>query len=128
MKLAKKQGYVTTILNRRRYLPDINSRNYPRRAFAERMAMNSPIQGSAADIIKLAMLKIDAKLEEGNYQTAMLLQVHDELVFEVPEQELSTIVKLVQREMESVMELAVSLKVDVKVGRDWESVKHVDEV
>lgn len=128
VKKARKQGYVTTILNRRRYLPDINSRNYTRRSFAERMAMNSPIQGSAADIIKIAMLKIDQRLSEQNYQARMLLQVHDELVFEVPEEELAAIAQLVKKEMESAMDLAVKLKVDLKVGRDWESVKQINEV
>lgn len=128
VKQAREQGYVTTILNRRRYLPDINSRNYTRRSFAERMAMNSPIQGSAADIIKLAMLRIDKRLIEEDYRARMLLQVHDELVFEVPEEELTDIAELVRDEMESVMDLAVKLRVDIKVGRDWESVKHINEV
>lgn len=128
VKQAREQGYVTTILNRRRYLPDINSRNYTRRSFAERMAMNSPIQGSAADIIKLAMLRIDKRLIEEDYRARMLLQVHDELVFEMPEEELTDIAELVRDEMESVMDLAVKLRVDIKVGRDWESVKHINEV
>jgi DNA polymerase-1 len=123
IKTAKTEGYVTTILNRRRYLPDINSRNYQRRSFAERMAMNTPIQGSAADIIKMAMLKVDQALAEQNFKTRMLLQVHDELVFEVPPEELETAAALVKQTMESVIELKVPLRVDVKVGRDWEQVK-----
>ena len=120
---AKTKGYVTTLLNRRRYLPEIKSKNYQRRSFAERTAMNTPIQGSAADIIKLAMLKIDQVLAEQNLKTQMLLQVHDELVFEVPPEELELAAGLVKENMESVLELKVPLKVDIKVGKDWEQVE-----
>lgn len=125
---AKAQGYVTTILNRRRYLPDITSRNYMRRSFAERMAMNSPIQGSAADIIKLAMIKVEEQLKAQNLQARLLLQVHDELVLEVPQDELEITGKLVKEAMESVLELAVKLEVDVKTGHDWEHLLPISEV
>ena len=122
---AKEMGYVTTILNRRRYLPDIASKNYQRRSFAERTAMNTPIQGSAADIIKMAMLRIDQALKARKLQARMLLQVHDELVFEVRPQELETVARLVKENMESVMDLKVPLVVDLKAGKDWE---HVDSI
>ncbi len=125
---AKEQGYVTTLLNRRRYLPNIKSRNYQQRSFAERMAMNTPIQGSAADIIKIAMLKVDQKLREEKMAARLLLQVHDELVLEVPTDEVNEVAKLVKECMESVMELAVPLRVDLKVGPNWEQVNAMDEV
>lgn len=116
---AREKGYVTTICNRRRYLPGINARNYNQRTFAERTAMNTPIQGSAADIIKLAMLKISESLKPYGEQAKMILQVHDELVFEVEESILPEIAKMVRREMEGAIELAVPLTVDVKVGPNW---------
>ena len=112
-------GYVTTILQRRRYLPDLRSRNYTLRSFAARMAMNSPIQGSAADIIKLAMLKVDRALKEAGLKAKLLLQVHDELVLEVPREELAATAEVVQAEMENAVELAVPLLVEVKVGENW---------
>ncbi len=116
---AREHGYVQTVLGRRRYLKDINSRNAMVRGAAERNAVNAPIQGSAADIIKLAMIKIHHKLKEGNYQTRMLLQVHDELVFDVYKPELEEIKKLVKSEMESAYILAVPLDVDLGVGQNW---------
>lgn len=120
---AKRDGYVTTLLNRRRYLPDLYSADFHRRSFAERTAMNTPIQGSAADLIKYAMVKIDQKLREQALQSRMLLQVHDELVFEVPEEEIETMKQLVKQEMEQALELSVPLKVDVQVGRNWYEAK-----
>lgn len=119
VKRGAKLGYVTTILNRRRYLPDLRSRNYTLRSFAERMAMNSPIQGSAADIIKLAMLRVDRALAQAGLGAKLLLQVHDELVLEVPEDELAATAEIVRREMESALTLAVPLVVEVKVGQNW---------
>ena len=116
---AREKGYVTTVMNRRRYLRDINHRNHSRRSFAERMARNTPIQGSAADIIKAAMISIDYFLEEEGFQAAMLLQVHDELIFDVPRQELEEVSAKVKSLMESVLPLSVPLKVDLRVGRDW---------
>lgn len=117
---AKHTGYVTTLLNRRRYIPDIMSRNFMRRSFAERTAMNTPIQGSAADIIKIAMVKVYRDLKENNLKTKMLLQVHDELIFDVPENEISSVRKIVKHDMENALSLKVPLIVDFKQGRNWE--------
>lgn len=116
---ARDNGYVQTVLGRRRYLKDINSRNAVVRGAAERNAINAPIQGSAADIIKIAMINIHKKLEAGNYATKMLLQVHDELVFDVHKKELEDIKKLVKTEMESAYTLEVPLDVDIDVGENW---------
>lgn len=116
---ARDNGYVQTVLGRRRYLNDINSRNAVVRGAAERNAVNAPIQGSAADIIKMAMINIHNKLETGNYKTKMLLQVHDELVFDVYKPELETIKTLVKTEMENAYKLSVPLDVDLGVGKDW---------
>ncbi|NDI36337.1 DNA polymerase I [Chengkuizengella sediminis] len=116
---AKQDGYVTTLLQRRRYLPEINSRNFNLRSFAERTALNTPIQGSNADIIKLAMIRIEERIHSENLKSKMLLQVHDELVFEVPEAELEMMNKLVPEIMESVISLKVPLKVDVSYGKNW---------
>lgn len=117
---ARQTGYVTTILNRRRYIPDINSRNFRRRSFAERTAMNTPIQGSAADIIKIAMVRVYRNLRKNNLNTNMLLQVHDELIFDVPKDELSEVKKIVKRDMENAISLKVPLIVDFKQGNNWE--------
>ncbi len=120
---AKKQGFVTTILNRRRYLPDINSSNFNMRSFAERTAMNTPIQGSAADIIKKAMIDIDARLKEEGLQTKLLLQVHDELIFEAPKEEIEILERIVPEVMENAIELIVPLKVDFSYGPTWYDAK-----
>jgi DNA polymerase-1 len=120
---ARKQGFVTTLLNRRRYLPDIHSRNYNLRSFAERTAMNTPIQGSAADIIKLAMVHIDAQLRNSDLKARMLLQVHDELIFECPRQEEAELAELVRENMENAMTLNVPLKVDIHSGPTWYDAK-----
>jgi DNA polymerase-1 len=117
---AKEKGYVTTLFNRRRYLPDIQHQNRIIQAEAERMAINTPIQGTAADLIKKAMIRIHERLKAEKFKTRMLLQVHDELVFEVPEKELKRISKLVQEEMEGVYNLRVPLKVDIKTGKNWD--------
>ncbi|MCR8669483.1 DNA polymerase I [Aestuariibaculum sp. M13] len=116
---ARDHGYVQTVLGRRRYLKDINSRNAVVRGAAERNAVNAPIQGSAADIIKIAMINIHKKLEIGNFKTKMLLQVHDELVFDVYKPELDTIKTLVKTEMENAYQLAVPLDVDLGTGNNW---------
>lgn len=116
---ARENGYVQTVLGRRRYLKDINSRNAVVRGAAERNAVNAPIQGSAADIIKIAMIHIHNKLEEGQYKTKMLLQVHDELVFDVYKPELEHIKTLVKTEMENAYTLSVPLVVDLGVGNNW---------
>lgn len=120
---AKKQGYVTTLMNRRRYLPEITSSNFNLRSFAERTAMNTPIQGSAADIIKKAMLDMDARLAAEGLKTRMLLQVHDELIFEVPEEEIEKLKVIVPEVMESAIELDVPLKVDWAFGLSWYETK-----
>ena len=120
---AREEGYVITMLNRRRYIPEIRSSNHNIRSFAERMALNTPIQGSAADIIKLAMLKIDKIITEGGFNTVMLLQIHDELLFEVNETEIDFFAPMIRREMEQAFTLTVPLKVDLKWGCNWEELK-----
>ncbi len=116
---ARENGYVKTVLDRRRYLNGINSSNGVVRGAAERNAVNAPIQGSAADIIKIAMINIFEKLENSDYKTKMLLQVHDELVFDVPNTELDDIKKLIKTEMENAFKMAVPLDVEVGVGQNW---------
>lgn len=120
---AKDKGYVETLYHRRRYLPDINSRNFNIRSFAERTAINSPIQGSAADILKIAMIELNRRLEEEKLEATMLLQVHDELVFEVPESELETLDRLVKEVMESAVSLSVPLVTDSSWGKTWYEAK-----
>ncbi|MBM7489840.1 DNA polymerase-1 [Micromonospora luteifusca] len=121
---ARQDGYTSTILGRRRYLPDLVSDNRQRRDIAERMALNAPIQGSAADIIKVAMLHVDTALGEAGMRSRMLLQVHDELVFEVAPGERETLEALVRREMGEAYPLSVPLSVSVGDGRDWNSADH----
>ncbi|MFB9239010.1 DNA polymerase I [Plantactinospora siamensis] len=121
---ARRDGYTSTILGRRRYLPDLVSDNRQRREMAERMALNAPIQGSAADIIKMAMLRVDGALRESGLGSRMLLQVHDELVFEVAPGERDELVELVHREMGGAYPLDVPLEVSVGAGRDWNSAEH----
>lgn len=116
---ARANGYVTTILNRRRYLPDITSRNFNIRSFAERTAMNTPIQGSAADIIKKAMIDMAERLKKEQLQTRLLLQVHDELIFEAPENEIEKLKQIVPEVMENAVKLDVPLKVDYCFGPTW---------
>jgi len=120
---ARTNGYVTTLLQRRRYLPEINASNFNLRSFAERTAMNSPIQGSAADIIKLAMVQLAERMTKEKVRSRMLLQVHDELVFEVPQDELELMKQLVPEVMESALALDVPLKVDVNYGDNWYEAK-----
>ena len=116
---ARKDGFVTTILGRRRPIPDISSRIRAKRLFAERTAINTPIQGSAADIIKLAMVRIYRRLRDEGFASRLILQVHDELIFEVPPHEEERVCELVRREMEEAMPLKVPLKVDIGVGKSW---------
>lgn len=116
---AREQGYVETILGRKRHLKDINSGNFVVRGHAERNAVNAPIQGSAADVVKMAMIKIDKELEAQNLQTKMLLQVHDELLFEAPIEEIEIATQLIKKEMESAIETQVPLLVEVGVGNNW---------
>ena len=116
---ARENGYVKTVLDRRRYLNGINSSNAIVRGAAERNAVNAPIQGSAADIIKIAMINIFNKLENSDFKTKMLLQVHDELVFDVPNDELDAIKTLIKEEMEGAFKMTVPLDVEVGLGQNW---------
>lgn len=116
---AREHGYVETVLNRRRYLKDINSRNAMIRSGAERNAVNAPIQGSAADIIKLAMIHINSRLEKEHFKTKMLLQVHDELVFDVHKDELERVKPMIKYEMENAFKMQVPLDVEVGLGNNW---------
>src|SRR5581483_7338490 len=116
---ARKDERVNTLFGRVRPIPDIHSRNPNLRGFAERTATNTPLQGTAADLIKLAMIRIHEDLGKRKLKTRMLLQVHDELVFEVPEKELEEVRQLVQERMENVHPLSVPLKVEVGVGPNW---------
>ncbi|MGD0336950.1 MAG: DNA polymerase I [Candidatus Omnitrophota bacterium] len=120
---ARKDGFVTTILGRRRYLPEINNKNQGIRQFAERQAVNTPIQGSASDLIKLAMVDIHRQFLSRRFISAMVLQVHDELVFDVVEKELREVKELVKDRMEHVLELDVPVKVEIKKGKNWLEMK-----
>ena len=120
---AREKGYVQTLFGRKRPLPDIKSPNRAAREFAERTAINTPIQGTAADIIKLAMIRIDQILRERGFKTRMLLQVHDELLFEVPPEELEEIEEIVRQQMEGVVTLKVPLEVNLAVGKNWAEAK-----
>jgi DNA polymerase I len=119
VEFARTHGYVQTIFGRRRYVPEVRERNFNIRAFGERVAANSPIQGSAADLIKIAMVRVARGLRNEGLESTMLLQVHDELVFEVPEREVAALTTLVRTEMQGAAELAVPLLVDIGVGPNW---------
>ncbi|MBT4413990.1 MAG: DNA polymerase I, partial [Polaribacter sp.] len=116
---AREHGYVETVLNRRRYLKDINSRNAMVRSGAERNAVNAPIQGSAADIIKLAMINIHNRFKKENFKSKMLLQVHDELVFDAHKDELEIIQPIIKYEMENAFKMSVPLDVEMGIGENW---------
>jgi DNA polymerase-1 len=119
VELARKQGYVSTIMGRKRLIPEIYSTNIGLKINGEHMAVNTPIQGSAADLIKIAMIRLQEKLQTKKMKTVMLLQVHDELVFEAPKSEAEEAKKLIVHEMENAMKLKVPLKVDVGMGKSW---------
>jgi DNA polymerase I len=119
VELARRQGYVETLFKRRRYIPEIKERNFNQRAYGERNAQNSPLQGSAADLIKLAMVRIHRAIRDRGLQSRMLLQVHDELVFEAPPGEVQTLAELVREQMENVAQLRVPLVVDIGTGPNW---------
>ena len=121
---ARRDGYTQTILGRRRYLPDLSSDSYQRRQMAERMALNAPIQGSEADIIKMAMVAVDRAVTRAGLASRMVLQVHDELVFEVMPGERDTLAELVRREMQDVYQLRVPLEVSMATGRSWAEAQH----
>ncbi|WP_278398569.1 DNA polymerase I, partial [Lactobacillus acetotolerans] len=123
VQVARDKGYAETIMHRRRYLPDIHSKNHNVRAFAERTAINSPIQGSAADIIKIAMINMQKKLDELHLKTKMVIQVHDELIFDVPKDELETVKKIVPEVMQSAVKLDVPLVADTGWGHNWYDAK-----
>jgi DNA polymerase-1 len=119
--LARQQGFVTTLLGRRRSIPELHMSNPALRGAGERMAINMPIQGTAADIIKIAMIRLPERLRAAGLRARVLLQVHDELVLEVPRGEVGAVVPIVRSTMEEAVKLDVPLTVDVKVGDDWES-------
>ena len=119
IELARQQGYVETLFKRRRYIPEIKDRNFNQRSYGERNAQNSPLQGSAADLIKLAMVRIHRAMREQGLQSRMLLQVHDELVFEAPPHELDAMAQLVREKMENVTPLRVPIVVDIGTGPNW---------
>ncbi len=121
---ARAKGYTETILGRRRYLPDLNSDNRQRREVAERMALNAPIQGSAADIIKVAMLKVVQGIKSDGLKSRLLLQVHDELIFEIFPGEEKRLETLVCKEMEGAVELSLPLAVNVGIGASWDLAAH----
>ena len=116
---ARKDGFVSTLMGRRRWLPELKSSNFNMRSFGERVALNMPIQGTAADIIKLAMIRVDARLRAEGLKARLVLQVHDELIVECPEEEAETVKKLLTEEMEGVVSLAVPLTADAHVGKSW---------
>lgn len=120
---AKENGYVKTLYNRRRPIPELSSGNFMTRSFGERIAMNSPVQGSAADIIKIAMIAVDKKLRKGNYKARLLLQVHDELLIEAPKEEADSVLEILRQEMENAALLKVKLEVDIHTGNDWYEAK-----
>ena len=120
---AKEKGYVETLFGRRRALPELNSKNFNLRAFGERAAMNTPIQGTAADIIKIAMLRVRHRLKAEGYRARLILQVHDELILEAPEDEAERAAALLREEMEHAAELRVPLVAEAKIGRSWYETK-----
>ncbi len=120
---ARQKGYVETLFKRRRYIPELKERNFNIRAFGERVAANAPIQGSAADLIKIAMIRVHAALAREGFAARMLLQVHDELVFELPPEEEAALAALVKREMEGAADLNVPLLVEMGSGTDWVTAK-----
>lgn len=120
---AKRDGYVKTLLNRRRYIPDVHNKNFNARSVAERTAMNSPIQGSAADIIKLAMVNYAKDEKAQSFNAELLLQIHDELIFDVPKDEVEDFIPVIRDIMENALDIGVPLKVDYGYGSDWYQVK-----
>ena len=116
---ATEQGYVSTIFHRRRAMPELQSGNFVQRSFGERVAMNMPIQGSAADIIKIAMVKVHRALKEGGFRSRLILQVHDELLIETALEEKEAVAKILKENMEQAVALSVPLDVDVHEGQNW---------
>lgn len=116
---AKEKGYARTMFGRRRPMPELKSSNFMQRSFGERVAMNAPIQGTAADIIKLAMLHVDKRLKAEGLRSRLILQVHDELLIEAYEEELSSVEKILREEMQGAAKLSVPLEIDEKTGKNW---------
>ena len=120
---CQENGYVKTLFNRRREIPEINDKNFMTREFGKRAAMNAPIQGSAADLIKIAMIKVVERMKKEKVKSKLLLQIHDELIFEVPKEEMETMISLVKEEMENVLELKVPLQASISCGKTWYEAK-----
>ena len=123
VKKAKDSGFASTLFNRRRYLPELASSNGMLRAFGERVARNMPIQGTAADIIKIAMIKVDERMKAENLRARLVLQVHDELIVEAPQDESMRVALIVQEEMENAVKMSVPLTADAAIGRTWYDAK-----
>ena len=121
--LAKEKGYITTMFGRRRPVPELSSSNFMQRSFGERVAMNSPIQGTAADIIKIAMIRVHRRLEREHLKSKLILQVHDELLIETLEEEKEQVKALLEEEMTEAASLSVKLEVDLHTGSDWYDAK-----
>ena len=120
---AYKNGYVKTLFNRKRVIDELNNKNFMVRQSGERIALNTPIQGTSADIMKIAMVKIFNEMKERNLKSKMLLQVHDELIFDVPEDEIDEVKEIVRDTMENIYKLDVPLKVEINYGKDWYEAK-----
>ena len=120
---AREKGYVETIYHRRRYIPEINSTNYMVRKFGDRAAMNAPVQGTAADIMKLAMIQVNREFKKRNLQSKMVLQIHDELIIEALESEKEEVSQVLRECMENAVELSVKLEVDLQEGKTWYQTK-----
>ena len=120
---AKENGYVCTLLGRRRIINELKAANYNVRSFGERAAMNMPLQGSSADIIKIAMINVAKKLKASNYKAKLVLQVHDELVIDCPKEEVDKVAEILKSEMENAVQLAVPLTVEVGIGENWYTTK-----
>jgi DNA polymerase-1 len=123
---GRERGYVSTLLGRRRYMPDLRAKNYALRASAEREATNAPLQGSAADLMKLAMVRLDRSTESAGFDAVMTLQIHDELVFEIPRAQLDAFSRLAKYEMEHAMELSVPIEVTLKAGSNLYEIESFD--
>ena len=117
---AREDGYVETVFGRRLYMNEINAKNGMRRQYAERTAINAPMQGTAADIIKRAMINLDKDIQTGKFDMRMIMQVHDELIFEIKESQVDDAIKLITNKMEQAAELSVPLVVDVGIGNNWD--------
>jgi len=120
---GKKNGFVTTMFGRRRPIPELKSSNFMQRSFGERVAMNSPIQGTAADIIKIAMIRVNEALKKENLRSRLLLQVHDELLIETHKEEVETVTAILEKEMKQAVNLSVPLEVDMHIGNNWYEAK-----